>query len=51
LANKVVGSVRHVEAKYFSSSIDELGQGVGIGVFWAESSDEFGAAGMWQFPA
>ena len=46
-----MGSVRHVEAKYFSSSIDELGQGVGIGVFGAESSDEFGAAGMRQFPA
>jgi hypothetical protein len=24
-----------------------LGQGIGIGVFGAESSDEFGAAGMW----
>jgi len=28
-----------------------LGKGVGFGVFGAESSDEFGAAGMWQFPA
>jgi hypothetical protein len=51
LANKVVGGVRHVEAKYFSSAIDQLGQGIGFGVFGAESSDEFGAAGMWQFPA
>ncbi len=51
LANKVVSSVRHVEAKYFSSSIDQLGEGIGFGVFGAESSDELGAAGMRQFPA
>ena len=51
MTNKVVAGVLHVEAKYFSPCIDQLGQGVGFGVFGAEGCDEFGSAGMRQLPA
>ena len=46
LANKVVGSVRHVQSKYFGAPVDQLGEGLRIGVFGAESGDEFGTAGV-----
>ena len=45
-ANKVVGGVGHIEPKNFGPGIDELGEGGGVGVLWAESGDEFGAAGV-----
>jgi hypothetical protein len=49
-SDKVVGSVGHIEAKNLGSAVDELGEGSGVGVFGAESGDQFCAAGVGELP-
>lgn len=46
LAHKIVRGVGKVEAKDFGATIDELGQGLRVSVFGAESGDEFSPAGV-----
>jgi len=45
-----VGCMGHVEPEDLGSTVDELGQGGGVGVFWAECGDQFCASGKREFP-
>lgn len=45
-----MGCMGHVEPEDLGSTVDELGQGGGVGVFWAECGDQFCASGKREFP-